>query len=142
MTNQSSHDFTELQATIDACSDLIEVFAGHSAERGFAAVMMGCAGFVSSMEAQVMGQEAIALCDLARAGRIEAGRKAQQRAIALDKAMRRIGTFPSNMKTAMNFLGREGGHCRRPLLDLDEDETAQVRHVLQDLGLLSAESVR
>ena len=136
---QSSHDFAELEATIDACGDLIEVFAGHSAERGFAAVMMGCAGFVSSMEAQVMGREAISLYDLARAGRVEEGRQVQQRTIALDKAMRRIGTFPANMKAAMNLLDRPGGYSRRPLLDLDADETAQVRQVLEGLGLLQVE---
>jgi dihydrodipicolinate synthase/N-acetylneuraminate lyase len=63
----------------------------------------------------------------------------QQRTIALDKAMRAIGTFPANMKAAMNLLGRPGGYCRRPLLDLDAEETAQVRRVLEGLGLLQVE---
>jgi len=139
---QSSHDFAELETTIDACGDLINVFAGHSAERGYAAVVMGCMGFVSSMEAQIMGREAISLYDLAKAGKVEEGRRVQARTIALDKGMRKIGTFPSNMKAAMNLLGRPGGYCRRPLLDLDESETAQVRKVLDGLGLLQAEAAQ
>ena len=53
---QSSTGFSELLETIDACGEKIEVFAGHSAERGFAAVSMGCPGYVSSMEAQIMGR--------------------------------------------------------------------------------------
>lgn len=132
---QSSNDFNELEATLDACGDRISVFAGHSAERGFAAVVMGCPGFVSSMEAQVMGREAIALYDLAKAAKVEEGRRVQQRCIALDKAMRKVGTFPANMKAAMNLLGRDGGYCRAPLLDLDEAETARVAAILDGLGL-------
>jgi 4-hydroxy-tetrahydrodipicolinate synthase len=133
---QSSSDFGELEATVDACGDLINVFAGHSAERGYAAVVIGCVGFVSSLEAQVMGREAIALYNLAMEGRVEEGRKVQQRTVALDKAMRKVGTFPANMKAAMNLLGRPGGFCRRPLLDLDEIETGKVRDILISLDLL------
>lgn len=133
---QSSGDFTELESTLDSCGELIRVFAGHSAERGFAAVMLGCAGFVSSLEAQIMGREAIALYDLAIAGNVSEGRRVQQRAVALDKAMRQIGTFPGNMKAAMNLLGRPGGHVRPPLLDLDAGETARVQGILAGLGLI------
>lgn len=132
---QSSGDFTELEATLSLCGERISVFAGHSAERGFAAVMLGCAGFVSSLEAQVMGREAIALYDLAVAQNVREGRRVQERAVALDKAMRQVGTFPANMKAAMNLLGRPGGHVRPPLLDLDAGETARVEAILAGLGL-------
>ena len=132
---QSSNDFNELFQTVGACGDKIEVFAGHSAERGVAAVLMGCPGYVSSMEAQVMGREAIAMAKLAKAGDLEEGRRVQHRTITLDKQMRQIGTFPANMKCAMNLLGRPGGHCRAPLLDLDADETARVERVLDGLDL-------
>jgi dihydrodipicolinate synthase/N-acetylneuraminate lyase len=133
---QSSGDFAELEATVDACGDLINVFAGHSAERGYAAVVIGCVGFVSSLEAQVMGREAISLYDLAKSGKVLEGRTIQQRTVALDKAMRQVGTFPSNMKAAMNLLGRPGGYCRRPLLDLNAEETSKVRDILTSLSLL------
>ena len=133
---QSSNDFNELEATLDACGGKINVFAGHSAERGFAAVVLGCVGFVSSMEAQVLGREAIALYDLAKDGKVEEGRRVQQRCVTLDKEMRKVGTFPSNMKGAMNLLGRPGGLCRRPLLDLDATEMARVEAILTGLGLI------
>lgn len=136
---QSSNDFVELEQTLAECGEKIAVFAGHSAERGFAAVTLGCPGFVSSMEAQIMGAEAIGLYRLARDGQVEEGRRVQQRTLALDKGMRAIGTFPANMKAAMNLLGRPGGHCRAPLLDLDDAELAGVRRVLDGLGLAEAE---
>jgi 4-hydroxy-tetrahydrodipicolinate synthase len=132
---QSSNDFNELQMTIAACGDKIEVFAGHSAERGLSAILLGCPGYVSSMESQVMGAEAIGMAALAKAGKLEEGKRVQRRTLALDKAMRKVGTFPANMKCAMNLLGRPGGYCREPLLDLDDSQTAQVAQILDSLGL-------
>lgn len=137
---QSSNDFNELEATLAEAGERMLVFAGHSAERGFAAVMVGCPGFVSSMEAQVMGREAIGLYELAKAGKVEEGRRVQQRCIELDKGMRKIGTFPSNMKGAMNLLGRPGGYCRAPLLDLDDAERARATAVLAGLGLIDRQA--
>jgi 4-hydroxy-tetrahydrodipicolinate synthase len=133
---QSSNDFVELEQTLDAVGEQINVFAGHSAERGVAAVLMGCPGFVSSMESQIMGREAISMYQLAMAGDLAQARRVQMRALTLDKGMRTTGTFPANLKTAMNLLGRPGGHARSPLLDLDEVETEKVREVLDGLSLL------
>ena len=82
-----------------------------------------------------MGSEAIGLYALAKAEDLKQGREVQQRTIALDRAMRKVGTFPANMKAAMNLLGRPGGHCRAPLLDLDAGETARVHTILAGLGL-------
>ena len=133
---QSSNDFVELEQTLDAVGNRINVFAGHSAERGVAAVLMGCPGFVSSMESQIMGAEAISMYRLAMDGDLEEARRVQMRTLALDKGMRSTGTFPANLKTAMNLLGRPGGFARPPLLDLDQAETAKVRTVLDGLSLL------
>jgi dihydrodipicolinate synthase/N-acetylneuraminate lyase len=36
----------------------------------------------------------------------------------------------------MNLLGRPGGYCRRPLLDLNAEETSKVRDILTSLSLL------
>jgi len=133
---QSTNDFNELEATLAECGDRISVFAGHSAERGFSAVMLGCPGFVSSMESQVMGREAISMYRLAKEGKVEEGTRVQRRTVALDVSMRKVGTFPANMKTAMNLLGRPGGFCRQPLLDLNTEERAKVADILVKLGLL------
>lgn len=134
---ESSNDFIQVEATLAAVGDRITVFTGHSAERGMAAVIMGCPGYVSSMETQVMGREAIDLYELTAKGDLDAARRVQMRTLALDKAMRGIGTFPANLKAAMNMLGRPGGYVRPPLLDLDEEQQARVRAVLADTGLLA-----
>ena len=138
---QSSNSYNELLETLDLCRDKIQVFAGHSAERGFGAILMGCPGYVSSMESQVMGREAIGMAALAQGARLEEGRRVQHRTAALDKGMRAVGTFPANMKCAMNLLGRPGGFCREPLLDLNSEETGRVEAVLDGLGLTAQRSL-
>ena len=67
---ESSNDFIQLEATIHTVGDRINVFAGHSAERGVPGVLMGAKGFVSSLESQIMGREAIEMYDLLQRGEI------------------------------------------------------------------------
>ena len=135
---QSSNDFIELEQTLETVGERISVLAGHSAERGVPAVLMGCPGFVSSMESQVMGREAISMYRLVKENRLEEARRVQMRTLALDKAMRQIGTLPANLKAAMRVLGHPAGHVRAPLLDLDEAETEKVHAVLDGLDLLKS----
>lgn len=135
---ESSNDFVQVEETLRVVGDRITVFTGHSAERGMAAVLLGCPGFVSSMETQVMGEEAISLFRLSASGDLDAARRVQMRTLALDKAMRGLGTFPANLKAAMNVLGRPGGYVRPPLLNFTEKETAQVRATLDALEVTTS----
>ena len=132
---ESSNDFVQVEETLHAVGDRMTVFTGHSAERGMAAVLLGCPGFVSSMETQVMGAEAVSLYRLSASGDLDAARRVQMRTLALDKAMRGMGTFPANLKAAMNVLGRPGGYVRPPLLNFTEQQLAQVRATLDALEI-------
>jgi 4-hydroxy-tetrahydrodipicolinate synthase len=134
---ESSNDFIQVEATIQSVGDRISVFTGHSAERGVPAVVMGAKGFVSSMESQVMGREAVAMYAQVKAGDIEGARSTQLRTLVLDEAMRKIGTFPANLKAAMNLLGRRAGVPRRPLLAVEGPDLERVRTVLDRLQLLT-----
>lgn len=132
---ESSNDFIQTETTIHTVGDRISVFTGHSAERGVPAVLMGAKGYVSSMESQIMGAEAIQMYDRVREGRLDEARETQLRTLALDQAMRRVGTFPANLKTAMTVLGRPAGVPRRPLLPLTAQEIEQVRQLLASLDI-------
>ena len=46
-------------------------------------------------------------------------------------------TNPIAIKRALQLLGHEVGGLRLPLVEADEDETAQIRDCLERLGLLS-----
>lgn len=132
---ESSNDFIQTEATIRVVGERIQVFTGHSAERAVPALIMGAKGYVSSMESQIMGREAVEMFDLVRSGRLDEARRVQHRTLALDQEMRKAGTFPANLKTGMNLLGRRGGFPRRPLLPLSPADTEQVRQVLARLQI-------
>jgi 4-hydroxy-tetrahydrodipicolinate synthase len=134
---ESSNDFIQTESTIQAVGDQIQVFTGHSAERAVPALLMGAKGYVSSMESQIMGREAIEMYDLVEAGRLDEARTVQHRTLVLDQRMREAGTFPANLKAGMNVLGRRGGVPRRPLLPLTVAETGKVKAVLAHLNIAS-----
>jgi len=62
---------------------------------------------------------------------------------ALDEELRpaiellKVQTNPIAIKRALQLLGHEVGGLRLPLVEADEDETAQIRDCLERLGLLS-----
>jgi 4-hydroxy-tetrahydrodipicolinate synthase len=137
---ESSNDFVQTESTINRVGDRMLVFTGHAAVRGLPAVLMGADGYVSSTETQVMGRDAIAMYDLAVAGRLAEAQAIQMRTLRLEELLKPIGTFPANLKAAMNLVGRPGGYPREPLMPLLEWEIDQVRHALERSKLTAAVS--
>jgi 4-hydroxy-tetrahydrodipicolinate synthase len=135
---ESSGDFIQVENTILGVGDRISVFTGHSAERAVPALVMGAVGFVSSMESQVMGREAIEMYALVQKGDLKRAAHVQLRTLDLDESMRKAGTFPANLKAAMNLLGRTGGHPRPPILPLTPPQLDEVRKVLDRLRIRAA----
>ncbi|MBA2305353.1 MAG: 4-hydroxy-tetrahydrodipicolinate synthase [Acidobacteria bacterium] len=135
---ESSNDFIQTEKTILEFGDRISVFTGHSAERGVPAILMGAKGFVSSTESQIMGRPAVEMYALVQRGELDRARATQMKTLALDDQMRKIGTFPANLKAAMNLLGRNGGAPRPPLLPLLPADIERLRVVLDRLQLMPA----
>lgn len=132
---ESSAEFLRVERLLNKFSDAIQVMTGHSADRGVPAVLMGAKGWVSSLETQIMGAEAIGMYKLAKAGQVQEASRIQLKAVQLDEEIRRFGTFPANLKAAMNLLGEPGGYPRRPILPLDDDQVDGVRQVLESMEL-------
>jgi 4-hydroxy-tetrahydrodipicolinate synthase len=135
---ESSGDFIQVQNTILGVGDRISVFTGHSAERAVPALVMGAVGFVSSMESQIMGREAIEMYALVQKGELKRAAQVQLRTLDLDESMRKAGTFPANLKAGMNLLGRTGGHPRPPILPLMPAQLDEVRNILDRLRIRAA----
>lgn len=135
---QSVPDFVEFENTLMRCGETIRVFTGNSGKRGFAAALLGCAGFVSSEDPHVMGRDGIELWDLCAAGKIAEARTRQMKILAMKNLVGRFGTAPAGMKAAMNLLGRPGGHVRAPLIDLAPAEVDELAEGLAKLGILGA----
>jgi len=131
---ESHDDFVQLEETVARVGDRIRVFSGFAAVRAVAAVAMGCVGLVSSMDAHLMGRDAISLYALTKAGDIEKARLIQRRALSLVEGLHRLGSEASVLKAAMNLIGRPGGHVRPPLMDLVGEDLEKVRAVLRAHG--------
>ncbi len=135
---ESSDSFIRVETLVNRFGGDIQVFTGHSAERGVAAIVMGAKGWVSSLESQIMGREAVQMYDLVKDGDLEGARRVQLRTLALDQAARGLGTFPANVKAAMNLLGRPGGYPRPPLLPLTQAQIDGVAALLERLEIPGA----
>lgn len=136
-TKESTADMIQMATMLDTVGDKMRIFAGHSARIGMSAVLLGSPGFVGSMEPQIMGREGYDLFRLSSERKIDEARKIQMRTLKCSVRIGAIGSFPANLKAAMNMLGRPGGFCRKPVLELTTEETEQVRAVLDSLGLFA-----
>lgn len=123
---QSGPSFDDIGRVLDRCGDRLLVFAGNSAERGLPAVAVGADGFVSSVETQALGAEAISLWRLAVSGDVETARTVQRRCAQVKAVLSKFGTEPAALKAAMNHVGRPGGYPRPPILPLSAEEASQV----------------
>ena len=134
---QSSNDFHDVTEVIRLAGKSIRVFAGHSVTRGFPCIAMGCDGFVSSVEPQIMGAEVIKLYKLSSENMVNEARALQYRCIVLDNAIHGdAGTFPASLKAAMNLMGRPGGYPREPLLEVTDAQKEYLKRVLKEIGLI------
>ncbi|MFO7867437.1 MAG: 4-hydroxy-tetrahydrodipicolinate synthase [Candidatus Aminicenantes bacterium] len=135
---ESSNDFERVMEVVERAGDRIQVFTGHSAQRGVPAILMGAKGWVGSLEPQVMGKESIEMYDLVTNGDLEKAKKTQYRCMVLNNKLGggKTGTFPAFVKYGMNLRGRPGGFPRKPILPLTSQQKEQVRTVLQELNLL------
>lgn len=123
---QSGPSFDDISRVLDRCGDRMLVFAGNSAERGLPAAAIGADGFVSSVETQALGAEAISLWRLAISGDFETARTVQRRCAQVKSFLGKFGTEPSALKVAMNSIGRPGGYPRPPILPLSAEDAARV----------------
>jgi len=130
---QSAPSFDELSETVRKSGNRLRIFAGSSAERGVPAAAVGVHGFLSSVEPQAMGEEAISLWRLSTQGQIEDARRVQSKTSLLLKALKKVGTDPAALKAVMNHLGRPGGYPRLPILPLTATEQSEVIGLVKDL---------
>ncbi len=135
---QSSPSFDDIGRALDVCGDRMLVFAGNSADRGLPAAAVGADGFVSSVETQALGAEAIALWRLSVAGDFDAARVIQQKCSRVKKFLGAFGTEPAALKVAMNHIGRPGGFPRPPILPLTPEQVTQVETFMDELALVPA----
>lgn len=134
---ESTPDFAELTNTLRLAGDRLAVFAGWPQLRMIASTALGAPGHVGSVGAQVMGDAPRRLWDLVHSGEFEEARQLQFKLYVLQtEGMFGNGTWPAQLKAAMNMLGKPGGYPREPILPITDEQEKRIRNTLDKLGLL------
>ena len=89
------------------------------------ALVCGCDGVVSGCSGPVP-EAFVAVYKAFQSGNLEGARKAQVAATELVKLMQ-FGGDMSIFKNILTFRGVTGGHMRKPLLDLTDEQVAQLK---------------
>ena len=129
---ECSGDARRIAELLNAVGDRIEVLVGGDdwALEGFCA---GATGWVAGV-ANIATRECVELHRLCAEGRLDEARELYERLLPLgrlDMKPKLVQYF----KAAMDLVGRTGGPCRPPRLELNGDERAEVEAAVQALGV-------
>ena len=118
-------------AEILNATDGLEVLVGGDdwALEGFCA---GATGWISGV-ANVAPRECVELFSLCSEGRLDEAREIHARLLPLARLDMRP-KLVQYFKAAKDLVGREGGPCRPPRLELTEDERREVEEAVRALG--------
>ena len=129
----SGGDITRIGYLIQYTPDDFAVFAG-SAGFYLGALAIGAAGLVGAL-ANIAAPDLARMVDSFRKGQLEAAREIQLRLIAPNYAVTsRFGV--AGLKSAMGMMGFYGGPVRTPLMPLSEEETIELKKILEEGQLL------
>jgi 4-hydroxy-tetrahydrodipicolinate synthase len=119
-------------AEILSATDGLEVLVGGDdwALEGFCA---GATGWISGV-ANVAPRESVDLHRLCAEGRLDEARAVYERVLPLARLDMRP-KLVQFFKAAMDLVGREGGPCRPPRLELTEAERGEVEEAVNALGV-------
>ena len=135
----SSLDLRQLNDLVRFCGDEIRVFIGLE-DLLLSALAVGAVGAVAMMP-PVAGRIAVDLYELAAAGDWEGAKKAHDKIVRLYDLFN-VGSGYIAIKESMNLLGKPGGFSRPPMLMFTEEQKAQLREILEDVGLLASSGVK
>jgi len=128
----SSGDLSETAAILHACPDDFIVFVGRDSLI-YGGLCYGTAGAVA-MTANVVPGLLVGIYTAFQNGDHDQARALQARLAVFRDALPRLGSYPVQIKEAMNLLGLPVGPARRPILPLNETSRNQLRTMLKNLG--------
>jgi 4-hydroxy-tetrahydrodipicolinate synthase len=132
----SGGDLTQFAEYIRLCPSEFRAFVGRDSII-LAALMYGGVGAVAAT-ANVVPDLIVGIYDAFKAGDYALGLELQRRLSPLRIAFG-LGTFPVVVKEAMQLIGVPTGPARRPVEPLSTEVRAQLRDVLEGMGVLAAE---
>lgn len=130
---ESSRNVEQLLEILRLYHDDLRVFIGLETLI-VPAMVLGADGVVA-MAAQALGRRIVDLYDHCVAGRWEEARKLQYD-VSLVYRYSSIGTHYAALKELINQAGRPAGYPRRPLKLPDDTQKAEIRKLLQAVGVI------
>lgn len=128
----SSLDMQQMSDLIRFCGDDFRVFVGVE-DLMLASMGMGAVGAVAMMP-QVVGNMAVDLYEAAAEGDTPRAHELHK-TIARAYDLFKVGSGYIAIKESMNMLGKPGGYSRPPMLPFTDEQRAQLREILEDVGL-------
>ena len=132
----SSGDVAETAAIIRACPPEFKVFVGRDTLI-YPSLCIGAAGTVA-LTVNVAPRLAVGIYEAFQAGDHARARALQERLSILREGLPRFGSYPVWVKEAMALQGLPAGPTRKPILPLRDDQRAELRALLVNVGLLDA----
>lgn len=126
-------DFSHVGEIRKLCGPDFHIYSGEDGNV-VPLLAMGGQGVISVM-ANIIPKDTHKMVDLFMKGQIEASRDLQLKVLDLVHALF-IEASPSPIKEAMNMLGMNVGHCRLPMVDMEEENKVILKKALKDYGLL------
>ena len=135
----SSLDLRQINDLVRFCGEEIRIFIGLE-DLLLSALAVGAVGAVAMMP-QVAGRLAVDLYELAVAGDWEGAKKIHSKMVRIYDLFN-VGSGYIAIKESMNLLGKPGGFSRPPMLMFTNEQKAQLREILEDVGLLASSDVK
>lgn len=124
----TSGNIVQIAETVRDTDDDFSVFAGNAGYL-LPALSVGARGATLAL-ANILPDKCCELVELFNIGKFEEAKKLQQKLLEINLTV--TGKYGvAGLKYAMNLIGYKGGHVRRPLIELTDQEKSQVEIVLK-----------
>jgi 4-hydroxy-tetrahydrodipicolinate synthase len=133
---QSQDDLGQLVEVIRLAGDKISICTGIDSQF-YASLCVGAQGIFSTA-ATICPALMVELYDVTTSGDYNLGRKLHNRLQTLNRFLEYDPGYVAPAKEALNMMGLPGGHVRRPMPELTDEERAGLRIALDSLQLIPA----
>jgi len=130
---EASSDINQITEVLERCEDNLDLYIGNDSEI-LPALALGARGAISTM-ANIAPAAIQGIIDKFFAGDLVECRK-QQLAILPIVRLLFTDVNPMPVKAALKLMGYDMGHCRLPLVDINEDLRTSLKNEMQRFGLV------
>ena len=130
---EASGDMSYMAKLINLCGDDLPVYSGND-DLIVPTMSLGGKGVISVLS-NVLPRETHEITKLCLENDFASARRLALRYMSLANALF-IDVSPIPVKAAMNMMGLNVGSCRLPLFDMSEQDTAKLRAVMCEAGLV------